>query len=134
MLSLVLAAVFACSLARADDTPSTAYIGLDDSGSVTVIPADTAKFTGYFMLTGSVKGDVYTCALIAEDIGDAAPPETKLIETTLTADGVASSAHCNFSKPNGGWPVGKYRFEVYLNKALAYNVKFSVAAAKTAAN
>jgi outer membrane usher protein FimD/PapC len=36
----------------------------------------------------------------------------------------------NFSKPTKGWPVGKYRVEVYVNDELAATTKFTIKAAK----
>ena len=35
-----------------------------------------------------------------------------------------------FSKPTKGWPVGKYRVEIYVNDDLAKTVKFTIEAAK----
>jgi outer membrane usher protein FimD/PapC len=37
----------------------------------------------------------------------------------------------NFSKPTKGWPVGKYRVEIYVNDDLATTAKFTVKAAKS---
>jgi len=46
--------------------------------------------------------------LIAEDVGDVAPPNTNALEKTLTMDGDTADGDFDFSKPTNGWPVGQY--------------------------
>jgi len=57
--------------------------------------------------------------LIAEDVGDVAPANTKVLEKTLTLEEDTDDGDFNFSKPTNGWPLGKYRVEIYVNIAVA---------------
>ena len=63
---------------------------------------------------------------IAEDVGKAAPkPNFKIDEATFTPPmGVASAGSFALNKPNKGFPVGKYRLEIYLVSTLAITVSF----------
>ena len=64
---------------------------------------------------------------IAEDVGDVAPANYKIDEATVkVSGGGTASGTFNISKPNNGFPVGKYRLEIYLNDDLARTVKFTV--------
>lgn len=61
------------------------------------------------------------------DVGDAAPPNTKIDEVEVTLD-ASGSTHFTLSRPDSGaWPVGKYKVEVYLNDKLDRTLEFTVA-------
>ncbi len=64
---------------------------------------------------------------MAEDVGKVAPPNTKITEA---AEKVPFSREGNFSlsKPNNGWPVGKYRLEIYISGKLVKAMPFSIKA------
>lgn len=72
------------------------------------------------------KGDKVRCAWIAEDVGNAAPKEYKVDEASLTANGPRAFGTFTLTKPNKGWPVGKYRAEFYVGDQLAETIKFTV--------
>ena len=76
------------------------------------------------------KGDKIHCVWIAEDVGEVAPPNYKVDETSMTADGPTAAGTFTLSRPNKGWPPGKYRVELYAGNQLADTLKFTVAAAK----
>src|SRR6266566_1437831 len=76
-------------------------------------------------------GDKVRGVLIAEDVGDVAPANSKVLEKTLALDEDTDDGDFNFSKPTKGWPVGKYRVEIYVNDHLAKTVKFTIEAAKS---
>jgi hypothetical protein len=65
------------------------------------------------------------------DVGDVAPANTKALEKTLTLEEDTDDGDFAFSKPTKGWPVGKYRVEIYVNDDLAKTVKFTIEAAKS---
>jgi len=79
-----------------------------------------------FKTIGAKHGDKIRAVLIAEDVGDAAPANTKVLETNIDMDGDTDDGDFNFSKPANGWPVGKYRVDVYLNDQLLATAKFTV--------
>jgi hypothetical protein len=64
-------------------------------------------------------------AWIAEDVGKMAPPNYKIGEETLK-NGISGSF--TLSKPTKGFPVGKYRLELYLEGKLTITVGFTVSA------
>jgi len=69
--------------------------------------------------------------LIAEDVGDVAPANTKVLEKTLALDEDTDDGDFNFSKPTKAWPLGKYRVELYVDDELATTTEFTVEAAKS---
>ena len=97
-----------------------------DTPPATTFAADVPKLWAFFKSTGSKKGDNFRSVWIAEDVGAAAPKETKIDEGTLAADTDDFSAAFSLSKPNNGWPVGKYRTEIYVGDRLASTAKFTI--------
>ena len=55
---------------------------------------------------------------------------TKIDETTVTADEENFHGAFSLSKPDKGWPVGKYKVEIYDEDELVTTVKFTITAAK----
>lgn len=92
----------------------------------TTFSTDTAKIFALFDTEGIGAGDKVRGVLVAEDVGDAAPANTKVLEKTLTLDEDANNGQFNFSKPTKGWPAGKYRVEIYVNDELATKTRFSI--------
>ena len=97
-----------------------------DTPPATSFAADVPKLYVFFKSTGTQKGDTFRAVWIAEDVGAAAPKETKIDEATLAADTNDFTAAFSLSKPNNGWPVGKYRTEIHLGDKLASTAKFSI--------
>jgi hypothetical protein len=64
---------------------------------------------------------------IAEDVGKVAPPNYKIDEAAAKAL-LANQGYFSLSKPNNGFPVGKYRLEIYMGNDLLKTVPFTVAA------
>lgn len=63
---------------------------------------------------------------IAEDVGAVAPPNYKVDEATVTANRPDQFGTFTISRPNKGWPVGKYRAEFYVGDELTETVKFTI--------
>ena len=94
---------------------------------------DTAVIHGYWQSEAlDPKGFIKT-AWIAVDVGDAAPPNTKIQQKTVAiADD--PNAHqmkswngsFSLSKPTKGWPVGKYKAELYYNDQLVRTLPFTI--------
>ncbi|HEY4283676.1 MAG TPA: hypothetical protein VGM62_11490 [Chthoniobacterales bacterium] len=63
---------------------------------------------------------------IAEDVGEVAPPNYKIDEATVTANRPDQFGTFTFSRPNKGWPAGKYRAEFYVNDELSEQVEFTI--------
>ena len=96
----------------------------------TTFASTTPKLYAIFKTEGAKAGDKIRGVLIAEDVGDVAPANTKVLETILDVEGDTEAGDFSFSKPTNGWPVGKYRVEIYLNDELATTAKFTINAAK----
>ena len=76
-------------------------------------------------------GEVYVIQWIAEDVGDAAPPNSVIgtlnEEVKEVAPGTTSYVvNSKLTKPTAGWPVGKYRVEVKRNDKLETTARFSI--------
>ena len=96
----------------------------------TTFATNTPNLYAIFKTEGAKTGDKIRGVLIAEDVGDVAPANTKVLETILDVEGDTEVGDFSFSKPTNGWPVGKYRVEIYVNDELATTAKFTINAAK----
>jgi hypothetical protein len=130
-LTLILLLALTCVTLRpayAGDKPVVeAAIAVDENTKPTdTFAADTPKLIAFFKSTGTKSGDKLRGVWIAEDVGSAAPKETKIEESTIAADKDDFFGGFSLSKPTQGWPVGKYRMEIYLGDTLATTVKFTI--------
>lgn len=130
--SLLIILSFLCtSLVHAGDAKVEAAIAVDqDTKPATSFAADVPKLYAFFKTKGTEKGEKLRGVWIAEDVGEAAPSNTKIDEATLTADQDDFYGAFSLSKPNKGWPVGKYRVEIYDGDELATTVQFTIGAKK----
>jgi len=120
-LSVVKAAVVSVKVrmtAGPQDPPSTTFA------------SNTPNLYAIFKTEGAKAGDKIRGVLIAEDVGDVAPANAKVLETILDVEGDTEAGDFSFSMPTNGWPVGKYRVEIYVNDELATTAKFTIKAAK----
>jgi|tagenome__1003787_1003787.scaffolds.fasta_scaffold20980085_6 hypothetical protein len=93
---------------------------------VTAFTADTPKIYAIFKTEGVSPGTKIKAVLVAEDVGDAAPANTAVLDKTLDLNEDTTDGAFNFSKPNNGWPPGKYRVEFYANDTLATKAAFTI--------
>jgi hypothetical protein len=71
----------------------------------------------------------FTATWFANDVGSAAPCNTKIDSADVVTSG---SANIDFSlKPTANWPVGTYRVEIMVNGVLDRIVSFSVGASSS---
>jgi len=96
----------------------------------TTFASNTPTLYAIFKTEGAKAGDKIRGVLIAEDVGDVAPANTKVLETILEMDGDTETGDFTFSKPTNGWPVGKYRLKIYVNDELATTANFTIKAAE----
>ncbi len=87
---------------------------------------DAAKLYAFFRSTGLQEGDKVRAVWIAEDVGTAAPANTKIDEASLTANGEGFHGAFSLSRPDKGWPPGRYRVDIYLGEKVATSVKFTI--------
>ncbi len=60
---------------------------------------------------------------IAEDVGDAAPPNYQLAAKSTSG---VNEGKFYITSPSNGWPIGKYRLEIYIGDTLAKQIPFSI--------
>ncbi len=141
-LAVVYAGITVCLLAAVMAVP----VGAAETGSITyaalgtdrtadykivdrrdVFPRDTPKIVCVWRGKGIKPGTVLKGVWIAEDVGNAAPPNYKLLEKSMTIT-VENEGSLNVTKPTNGWPVGKYRIEIYLNNTRVKSLPFTIKA------
>jgi hypothetical protein len=72
-------------------------------------------------------GDKIRAIWIAEDIGDAGPKDSKILEGDAKVYKPDEDGAFSLSRPGGRiWPLGKYRVEIYINSNLAELLKFTI--------
>jgi len=91
----------------------------------TTFAPSTPKIYCVWKSDGVVVGNTLRGVWIAEDVGNVAPPNYKIDEASLTV-AVANQGSFSLSKPNKGFPVGKYRLEIYLGGKLLRSLPFTV--------
>jgi hypothetical protein len=123
--------IICASVARAADVKVTVVMSAGEKGKpTTVFTPDTPELRATFQTKETKKGDKLRGEWIADDVGDVAPPNTKIGEKILSLEADNGGGYFTFSKPTAGWPAGKYHLDVYANDKLATTAKFTVEGAK----
>ena len=126
-LTLFAGMVICAAAVRAGDVKVKAVLstGIDDEATTSFAP-DTPKIHALFKTKGAEDGTKLRALWIAEDVGDAAPENSKIDEKTLTLKGDTDDGDFSLSKPDKGWPTGKYRLEIYSDGDVVTTLKFTV--------
>ena len=92
----------------------------------TSFPSDTPKL--YLRWHGERLNaeDKIRCVWIAEDVGTAAPANYQVSEASTNASETRGFGTFTLSRPIKGWPIGKYRAEIYLGDKLAETIRFTI--------
>lgn len=96
-----------------------------DGDAVTTFSTDTPKIYALWKGEAIKSGDQVRSVWIADDVGKAAPQNTKIDEKTVTATD-AGKGTFSLSKPDKGWPAGKYHLDLYVGDKLAETLKFTI--------
>lgn len=91
----------------------------------TVFATDTPKIFCAWKVDGLKAPTAIRGAWVAEDVGKAAPPNYKIDEATILMS-APGKGQFSLSKPNKGFPAGKYRLEIYVGAQLTKTVPFTV--------
>jgi hypothetical protein len=89
---------------------------------------DTPKIYCAWKGEGMKSGTPVRGVWIAEDVGKAAPANYKIDQTSFNPLGSKTAGSFALSKPNKGFPVGKYRLEIYVGNDLLKTVPFTIKA------
>ena len=123
---IILGLVLLAAARAADIRVEIAMMTEPGGHEVTAYVADAPKLYAIFKTEGLKNGDKVRSVWIADDVGEAAPAETKINEKTITMDGDTNDGVFSLSQPTNGWPLGRYHIEVYVNDNLATKVKFEI--------
>jgi hypothetical protein len=130
IFALLIGVMFGAAFAHAGGVQVEATMKTLPAGKeTTTFAADAPKVYATFTTKGATNGDKIRGVWIADDVGDAAPPGTKIDEKTLNAEGDTEDGEFSLSKPDNGWPVGKYHIEIYVNDELVTKLNFTIKAA-----
>jgi|SRR5579862_400149 len=97
-----------------------------ESGDNTDTFEPTAEIFLNFKLEGVVPGTKLTCKWIALDTNGIAPPNYLITTTDLVTKPGQMAAVFSLSRPNASWPIGSYRVDIFVERALAQSVNFKV--------
>lgn len=98
-----------------------------ESKRTTSFSSDVSSIYAYWKGQELEAGDKIHTIWIAEDIGEAAPKETKILEGDAKVYKSDEDGAFSLSRPGGRiWPVGKYRVEISINGRLAQVLKFTI--------
>ena len=71
-------------------------------------------------------GAKMTGTWIAVDTNGAAPPNYKIDSADLTAGVITNTVNFSMTKPNAGWPLGKYRVDLSIDGKPAGAANFTI--------
>jgi hypothetical protein len=97
----------------------------DGEATETFAP-DTPKIFLQAGLVDVPSGSKVSSDWIAEDTGGAAPANYKIDSVTLDVGMITNEVTFSLSKPNAGWPLGKYRVELFIDGKAAGAKHFEV--------
>ncbi len=135
MVLCLLVVATTCFSAHAQDKKVLrAALAVDKETKPTTSFAPEAPQIYAFYIGQAIKaGDKLRAVWIAEDVGAAAPKGTKIDEASLVASSDNPSDAFSLSKPAKGWPLGKYKVEIYHNDKLAETLNFTISEEASAA-
>lgn len=97
----------------------------DGDATETFAPA-TPKIFLHAGLVDIARGSKVSSDWIAEDTGGAAPANYKIDSVSFDTGMLTNLVTSSLSKPNAGWPVGRYRVDLLINGKVAGTAHFNV--------
>lgn len=125
-LALAVAAAFLPLISLAKPSFEAVVAKDEDSKPTTSFSSDVEQVMVFFHSKGTKAGDKVRVAWIAEDVGEAAPKNYKIDEASFDLDKDDGGGGSKLSRPNSGWPIGKYRADIYDGDTLVDSVKFTI--------
>ena len=103
------------------------FLAKDGNDSPTTrFSSDAIKVRALWKGSGLRTGDTLHAIWIADDVGATAPKHTTITESSATAYKPDDDGVFALGRPADGWPPGKYRVEIYLNKKLISSHSFVI--------
>jgi hypothetical protein len=97
-----------------------------ESEPATKFPSDTPKIVAFWKGDALKAGDKIRAVWLAEDVGYAELHHTKITEGSAIAYRPDDSGAFGLARPKEGWPLGKYRLELYVGDKLAETLNFTI--------
>jgi hypothetical protein len=97
-----------------------------DGEATTQFTADTPKLYARWQGHGLTEQTKLRAVWIAENVGEAAPPNYKVDEASVVAGSSDPSGTFTLSRPDKGWPLGDYRVEFYVEDKMVEAIKFEM--------
>ncbi len=97
-----------------------------EKGPETAFPAATTKIYLHYDAPSAVKGEKLHVVWIAEDAKGISTKNKKLTESNVVLPGPVSNGDFYLPASATGFPVGKYRAEVYEDGKLFKSLKFTI--------
>ena len=94
--------------------------------AATTFRADSLKIYAFWKGDALKAGDTVRAVWIAEGIGRTALKDSKITEASTMAYKPDDDGIFSILRPKGGWPIGKYRCELYVGSKLAETLKFTI--------
>lgn len=127
----LLGMMICASVARGGEIKVTVVTSAGEKGKpTTVFAPDTPEIRATFKTEGAKKGEKLRGEWIADEVGEAAPANTKIFEKVLTLEQDNGGGYFTALKPTNGWPPGAYHLDIYAGDALATRVNFTIEGAK----
>ena len=127
VLALIVSSM-ACAIGGGDPTLSNTRTALDEDG-VNVTSVFGTFDTVYVVndLANGVQGNVISSSWYAANV-EGIDPNTLIdtVEYTVSDETFTGSVHFFFEPPDGGWPAGTYRVDVFFNGAASSSVEFTI--------
>lgn len=128
MISQTLSFEAAAQATKAGGKMLQATLGEKISGETkttkTKFSTDTAKISAFWKGETLKAGDKLRAVWIAE--GQGGLKDATITEGSVTAYKPDDDGIFSLVSPKGGWPVGKYRVEIYVGSKLAETLKFTI--------
>ncbi|MEP6603774.1 MAG: hypothetical protein ABJB69_07500 [Spartobacteria bacterium] len=97
-----------------------------DSEPTAIFSSDTPKISAFWKGKGLQLGDRLHAVWIAEDLGMEDRRDSKIMEARVRAYKPDDDGAFSLARPKEGWPLGKYRFELYVEDKLTETLKFTI--------
>jgi uncharacterized RDD family membrane protein YckC len=84
---------------------------------------DTPQIVCVWEIAGTDPAAPLKSVWIAEDVGDVAPPNYQLAEKSMSG---VNEGKFYVTRPTNGWPIGKYRLDIYIGGSVAKQIPFTI--------
>jgi hypothetical protein len=124
--SLLLSLLFAAPLQAAPHFDEIVVSDAKDGDAVDSFTPNTPKIFVHAHMVDIATGSKMTGTWIAVDTNGVAPANYKIDSSDLNAGMLVNTVEFSLSKPNNGWPVGKYRVDMSVDGKTAGTASFTV--------